>query len=55
MRDLASMKQIRLPIADIAVTIAQLSAGNIEWQDCVGKYGEVTRETEEESKEEQKK
>lgn len=57
MRDLSSMKQIRLPIVDIATTISGLSNDQLTWDQCVEKYGEVTREAavEEEGKEEQKK
>ena len=39
MRDIQSMNQIRLPIADICQVINSLVAGTSKWEDCVNKYG----------------
>lgn len=39
MRDLDSMKQVRLPIAEVAHTINSLIAGNMKWAEVVEKYG----------------
>jgi glycyl-tRNA synthetase len=44
MRDLYSMKQVRLPIADLVETINSLSLEKITWQNTVDKYGLVTKE-----------
>ena len=41
MRDLDSMKQIRLPIADAPGTLHMLSQASIKWADLIAKYGEV--------------
>jgi glycyl-tRNA synthetase len=39
LRDLASMKQIRLPIADVPGLILNLSNTISTWEDAVAKYG----------------
>jgi glycyl-tRNA synthetase len=44
MRDLYSMKQVRLPIADLVETINSLSLEKITWSNTVDKYGLVTKE-----------
>ena len=39
LRGLDSMKQIRLPIADLSALILSLSNANTTWQEAVSKYG----------------
>jgi len=39
LRDLASMKQIRLPAADLPILILSLSNTISTWDDAVAKYG----------------
>ena len=41
MRELDTMKQIRLPIADAPKVLNELSNKLIKWADCLEKYGEV--------------
>jgi hypothetical protein len=41
MRELDTMKQIRLPIADAPKVLSDLSNKFIKWADCLEKYGEV--------------
>jgi glycyl-tRNA synthetase len=48
MRDLDSMKQIRLPIEEVSDIILDLSANRISWNDCVDKYGLFVHEVKEE-------
>lgn len=51
MRDLFTMKQVRLPIAEVSVTIRKLSAAQMTWQETVDQYGLVGAAAAEESKE----
>jgi glycyl-tRNA synthetase len=44
MRDLYSMKQIRLPIADLVECMNSLNLERITWQDVVDKYGLFTNQ-----------
>ena len=39
MRDLFSMKQIRLPIEDVADQVLAMTNGRSKWADAVEKYG----------------
>lgn len=41
MRELDSMKQVRLPIAEVAQNINGIVAGQIKWAQVVDKYGLV--------------
>lgn len=42
LRDLDSMKQIRLPISELAQLISDLTTGYTKWHDVVNSYGLVT-------------
>jgi glycyl-tRNA synthetase len=39
LRDLVSMKQIRLPIEEVSINVNSIVAGLIKWEDVVAKYG----------------
>jgi glycyl-tRNA synthetase len=39
LRELDSMKQVRLPIVDVAATVNTLIAGHSKWSEVVAKYG----------------
>ena len=39
LRDLVSMKQIRLPIEEVSINVNSVVAGLIKWEDVVAKYG----------------
>jgi glycyl-tRNA synthetase len=41
MRELDTMKQIRLPIAEAAPVLTALTTKNVTWAECLEKYGEV--------------
>lgn len=53
LRDLDSMKQIRLPICDLTELITDLICGHIKWDEALKKYGAFssTEAGEEEKKE----
>ena len=38
-RDLDSMKQVRLPIAEVADNVNSMTSGLIKWEQVVEKYG----------------
>ena len=42
MRELDTMKQIRLPIAEVPLVLGALTTKTTLWADCLTKYGEVT-------------
>jgi len=50
LRGLDSMKQIRLPVADLSGLILSLSNANSTWQEAVDKYGLYEQAAKEEEK-----
>jgi len=48
LRSLDSMKQIRLPVADVSTLILSLTNTHSTWQDAVDKYGLYEGATKEE-------
>ena len=50
LRGLDSMKQIRLPVADLSALILSLSNAQSTWQEAVDKYGLYEAATKEEEK-----
>lgn len=47
MRDIHTMNQVRMPIADICQVINSLVVGTSKWQDVVNKYGLVNQKDQE--------
>jgi glycyl-tRNA synthetase len=47
LREIHSTKQVRIPVADLALVILNLSKGIITWQDCQEKYPNFDAEKEE--------
>ena len=41
MRELDTMKQIRLPIDEAAMVLSALTTQTVKWAECLEKYGEV--------------
>lgn len=39
LRDLDSMKQVRLPIEEVSFNVNQMIAGHLKWEQVVEKYG----------------